>query len=72
MYADGLWSNKVNQLLKDDYKALFSQIDLMAWMQAPNYDVIYHWRDKQERVLESHLHDIHGILLDTIDLIVMS
>ncbi|UTW00263.1 hypothetical protein KDW99_03755 [Marinomonas rhizomae] len=72
MDADGLWRNKVNQLLKEDYKSLFSQIDLMAWMQAPDYNVVYHWRNKQERVLENHLHDIHGVLLDTIDLKVMS
>ena len=72
MDADGAWRNKVNQLLNEDYKTLFSKIDLMAWMQAPNYDIVYHWRDKQERVLESHLHDIHGVLLDTIDLKIMS
>lgn len=72
MDADCLWRNKVNQLLKDDYKKLFAKIDLMVWMQAPSYDVVYGWRNKQERVLESHLHDIHGVLLDTIDLKVMS
>jgi len=72
MDADGVWRNTVNELLQGVYKSLFSQIDLMAWMQAPSYDVVYEWRNKQERVLESHLHDIHGILLDTIDLKVMS
>jgi D-glycerate 3-kinase len=72
MDADGLWRNTVNQLLKDDYQKLFAKIDLMAWMQAPSYDVVYHWRNKQERLLEDHLHDIHGILLDTIDLKIMS
>lgn len=70
--AQGVWRNKVNQFLEEDYKTLFSKIDLMTWMQAPSYDVVYHWRNKQERMLESHLHDIHGILLDTIDLKVMS
>ncbi|NLQ18097.1 hypothetical protein HGG82_10745 [Marinomonas sp. M1K-6] len=72
MDASGVWRNTVNQLLKEDYKKLFSNINLMAWMQAPDYDVVYHWRNKQERMLESHLHDIHGVLLDTIDLKVMS
>lgn len=72
MDADGLWRKTINQLLKQDYKDLFSKIDLMVWMQAPNYDVVYNWRNKQERMLENHLHDIHGILLDTIDLKVMS
>lgn len=72
MDPDGVWRNTVNQRLESDYKELFSKIDLMAWMQAPNYDVVYDWRNKQERVLENHLYDIHGILLDTIDLKVMS
>jgi len=72
MDADCLWRNKVNQLLKEDYKKLFAKIDLMVWMQAPSYDVVYGWRNKQERMLERHLHDIHGVLLDTIDLKVMS
>ena len=67
-----MWRNTVNQRLGSDYKELFGKIDLMAWMQAPNYDVVYDWRNKQERVLENHLYDIHGILLDTIDLKVMS
>lgn len=70
--ADGVWREIMNQRLKQDYKDLFAKIDLMVWMQAPHYDVIYHWRNKQERMLESHLHDIHGVLLDTIDLKVMS
>lgn len=72
MDKDGRWRGAINQQLKGRYHDLFSKIDLMVWMQAPNYDVVYHWRDKQERLLESHLHDIHGILLDTIDLTVMS
>lgn len=72
MDVDGLWRQTMNQKLEQEYKALFSKIDLMVWMQAPNYDVIYSWRNKQERMLESHLHDIHGLLLDTIDLKVMS
>ncbi|MBJ7538933.1 hypothetical protein [Marinomonas transparens] len=69
---DGIWRNKVNELLVNEYKQLFSHIDIMAWMQAPNYEVVYQWRNKQERLLEAHLNDIHGVLLDTIDLKVMS
>lgn len=72
MDADGLWRKTINQFLTQDYKTLFSKIDLMVWMQAPHYNVIYGWRNKQERMLENHLHDIHGVLLDTIDLKVMT
>ena len=70
--ADAAWRNKVNALLADDYQKLFDMIDLMVWMQAPNYDVVYEWRNKQERLLEAHLYDIHGGVLDTLDLKVMS
>jgi D-glycerate 3-kinase len=70
--GDCLWRKTMNQLLASSYKTLFSKMDLTLWMQAPSYDVVYGWRNKQERVLENHLHDIHGGLLDTIDLKVMS
>lgn len=72
MDKEGQWRHAINQQLTGRYQALFSKIDLMTWMQAPDYEVVYHWRNKQERLLESHLNDIHGILLDTIDLKVMS
>jgi len=68
----GVWRQSVNELLKNEYRELFSMLDLMVWMQAPNYDIVYEWRNKQERLLEAHLHDIHGVLLDTLDLKVMS
>ncbi len=70
--TQGVWRQSVNELLKNEYRELFSMLDLMVWMQAPNYDIVYQWRNKQERLLEAHLLDIHGVLLDTLDLKVMS
>ncbi|TDO96016.1 hypothetical protein [Marinomonas balearica] len=66
------WRNCVNEHLKHDYRSLFEHIDILLWMQAPNYDVVYDWRNKQERTLENHLYDIHGGILDTLDIKVMS
>lgn len=69
---DGVWRNLINQHLQDGYKSLFANIDIMMWMEAPGYEVVYEWRNKQERMLETHLHDIHGGVLDTLDIKVMS
>ena len=70
--AEGVWRRAVNEQLSQDYQRLFSLIDVQIWMQPPSFDVVYRWRNKQERVLEEHLHDIHGGVLDTLDLKVMS
>jgi len=67
-----VWRMQVNEYLEQDYKQLFERIELMLWMQAPNYDVVFNWRNKQERLLEEHLLDIHGDGLNKIDLTVMS
>lgn len=69
---DGIWRNAVNSHLHKDYKTLFDQIDIQMWMQPPSFDVVYDWRNKQERMLEAHLHDIHGGVLDMLDIKVMS
>ena len=69
---DGCWRTAVNEHLESDYRKLFDLIDVRMWMQPPSFDVVYDWRNKQERVLEAHLHDIHGGVLDTLDIKVMS
>lgn len=70
--VDGHWRHGVNRALAEDYTKLFSRIDIQCWMQPPSFDVVYDWRNKQERMLEAHLHDIHGGILDTLDLQLMS
>lgn len=69
---DGIWRAEVNRQLENQYKTLFDLIDVQMWMQPPSFDVVFDWRNKQERVLEAHLHDIHGGVLDTLDIKVMS
>ena len=70
--SNGEWRREVNRHLASDYKALFDLIDVQMWMQPPSFDIVYDWRNKQERVLEEHLLDIHGGILDTLDIKVMS
>ncbi|WCN12119.1 hypothetical protein GV054_03385 [Marinomonas mediterranea] len=70
--SNGEWRRLVNDHLKHGYRALFEHIDILLWMRAPNYEVVYEWRNKQERTLEDHLYDIHGGILDTLDIKVMS
>ena len=70
--TEGAWRQAVNEHLAQDYRQLFGFIDVQMWMQPPSFDVVYRWRNQQERVLEEHLHDIHGGVLDTLDLKVMS
>ncbi|MFD1381823.1 hypothetical protein ACFQ45_00430 [Rhodanobacter aciditrophus] len=70
--AEAIWRKAVNEHLATDYKSLFELIDVQMWMQPPGFEVVYDWRNKQERVLEEHLHDIHGGILDTLDIKVMS
>ena len=70
--SQAIWRREINRHLQSDYKQLFDLIDVTMWMQPPSFDVVYDWRNKQERVLEAHLHDIHGGILDTLDLKVMS
>jgi len=69
---EGIWRKAINEHLHGDYKLLFDVIDIQMWMQSPSYDVVYEWRNKQERMLEDHLHDIHGGVLDTLDIKIMS
>ncbi|SBS35044.1 Uridine kinase [Marinomonas spartinae] len=69
---EGTWRRAVDEHLHGDYKALFDLIDIQMWMQSPSYDVVYEWRNKQERMLEDHLYDIHGGVLDTLDIKIMS
>jgi len=60
-------------LLKDDYQKLFAKIDLMAWMQAPSYDVVYHWRNNRSPMLERPSSmTFMGSCLNTIEFKIMS
>lgn len=46
--ADGRWRRYVNQQLATDYCALFSHIDKLLYLQAPDWNCVYDWRMAQE------------------------
>jgi D-glycerate 3-kinase len=45
------WRFKVNEQLKNDYKELFSFIDLMIYLKVPNFNKVLTWRGLQEKKL---------------------
>jgi len=47
----GIWRNRINQNLKDEYQTLFENIDSLILLQAPNFDAVYQWRLEQEQKL---------------------
>ena len=55
------WRFKVNQQLKNDYKELFSFIDLMIYLKVPNFNKVLIWRSLQEKKLENSRKNISKI-----------
>jgi D-glycerate 3-kinase len=49
--ADGRWRNYVNDRLAGEYQTLFSFIDFLVLLAAPDFDVVLRWRTQQERAL---------------------
>ena len=48
---DFKWRFKVNHQLKNNYKKLFSFIDLMIYLKVPNFNKVLLWRGLQEKKL---------------------
>ena len=46
-----IWRNKVNNLLKKEYKKLFDKIDRLVYLKAPDFNHIFKWRLLQEQKL---------------------
>jgi D-glycerate 3-kinase len=49
--ADAIWRSYSNQALSRKYKDLFSKIDKLIMLRAPNFDAVYRWRCNQEESL---------------------
>ena len=47
-----IWRNKVNNLLKYEYKRLFKKIDKLVYLKAPDFNHIFKWRLVQEQKLK--------------------
>ncbi len=53
--SDGVWREYVNKQLEEKYQPLFSLIDKLVMLKAPDFDCIYEWRGLQESKLRSKL-----------------
>ncbi len=53
---EGLWRRVVNQNLAGNYQRLWSLIDRLVFLKAPDFETVLNWRIKQER----HLARISG------------
>ncbi|MDD7984486.1 HAD-IIB family hydrolase [Lentisphaera marina] len=48
---EGHWRHYINEQLTEDYQALFSKLDYLAMLKAPNFERIHLWRSQQEERL---------------------
>ena len=46
--ADGRWRRYVNHQLETEYRDFFSRFDVLVFIAAPEWEVVYHWRLLQE------------------------
>ncbi len=46
-----VWRNYANNALKDYHEQLFSQADLLIYLQIPYFEIVYEWRGLQEKKL---------------------
>jgi len=49
--AAGSWRNYVNRQLAGPYRQLFAQLDLLLMLKIPAWEMVYHWRKRQEQQL---------------------
>jgi len=49
--ADGVWRRYVNDQLRAKYEPIFSKLDALIFIGAPNFDAILRWRLEQEEKL---------------------
>ena len=49
--GDACWRTHVNDCLREDYAEIFSQLERLIFLQAPDMESVLRWRSKQERKL---------------------
>ncbi len=62
--ADETWRRAVNHALATTYRDLFRRLDLLVALLAPSFDVVFAWRQQQERALAATEPDGRAPLLD--------
>jgi D-glycerate 3-kinase len=55
--ANASWRAYVNSALASQYAELFSQIDYLILLHAPNFECVYQWRRMQEQKLRDNVGD---------------
>lgn len=60
--TDGRWRHYVNEVLAGPYQQLFSMIDFLVLLKAPDFETVYHWRGKQEEKLGQANPDAHQVM----------
>lgn len=45
---EAVWRTHANKLLAQDYQVLFSKIDKLIMLRAPNFESVFTWRNNQE------------------------
>lgn len=62
---DARWRSYSNQLLKDQYEALYADFDFWVMLAAPGFDQVLRWRTEQEQKLrESVAGEGDGLMSD--------
>ncbi len=60
---DGTWRHYANNQLKEHYEPIWSQMDLLVFLQAPSFEAILAWRLLQEEKLASRTnHHAPGLM----------
>lgn len=54
---DGSWRRFVNEQLKNDYRELFSLIDVLVLLKIPHFEKVFEWRNLQEQKLKQSLQE---------------
>lgn len=61
--GEGRWRRYVNDQLKGPYRQLFDRLDLLLMLKIPDWEMVYHWRRRQETQLAAR-HSGAGVMGD--------
>ena len=60
----GKWRQYVNQQLEKGYENLFTELDFLLFLQAPNFEAVFRWRLEQEEKLAANAADNRAGIMD--------
>jgi len=60
----GDWRHFVNKKLEEGYANLFAELDLLLFLQAPNFEAVFRWRLEQEEKLAAKSADNNVGIMD--------